>query len=60
MSAPESQECLVHIVEDDAAIRRALRRMIMRHGYEAIEHASGEAFMDGFDPDRIGCVIVDM
>jgi two-component system response regulator DctR len=51
---------VVHIVDDDPAIRDALAwlfksRAVVAHGW-----ASGEAFLDAYRPDLEGCIVVDI
>jgi two-component system response regulator FixJ len=50
---------LVHIVDDDPAIGRALAMLARSAGYEAVAHAGAEAFLERFDPARAGCVVTD-
>ena len=50
---------LVHIVDDDAAIRRALALLARSEGFSAVAHSSAEAFLASFDPHSAGCVVTD-
>jgi two-component system cell cycle sensor histidine kinase/response regulator CckA len=55
--APRAGTALV--VEDDDAIRRAIRRMLERLGYDVIEGANGEAGL-GIAAAHIGQIHVDV
>lgn len=50
---------LVHIVDDDPAIGRALALLAKSAGLEAMSHTSAEAFLATFDPETAGCVVTD-
>jgi len=50
---------LVHIVDDDPAIGRALALLARSAGLNAISHISAEALLASFDPDAAGCVVTD-
>lgn len=60
MSENAAETFLVHIVDDDESIRRALSRLVSTGGFDSRAHASAEAFLDAFDPDVSGCAILDM
>ena len=51
---------IVHIVDDDDAIRRALTMLARSAGYDAQAYASGEAALAALTPDRAGCVVTDV
>jgi two-component system response regulator FixJ len=50
---------LVHMVDDDAAIRRSASFMLRTSGYEVKTYASGEDFLSHADLAP-GCVLVDV
>ncbi|MET4279787.1 MULTISPECIES: response regulator transcription factor [unclassified Bradyrhizobium] len=56
----ESEEPLVIIVDDDAAVREALSELMASAGFEVVCHASTLAFLDAGAPDRPCCLIVDV
>jgi FixJ family two-component response regulator len=60
MTAPEGAPAVIHVVDDDAAIRRALGRLLAASGYRHESHASAEDFLARHDPATIGCAIVDL
>lgn len=51
---------LVHVVDDDEAIRRTITRMAGSAGYSAIGYASGDEFLAAVDSAEPGCVILDL
>ena len=60
LQKPESEEPLVIIVDDDAAVREALSELMVSAGFEVVCHASTLAFLDAGAPDRPCCLIVDV
>ncbi|CUT12646.1 Nitrogen regulation protein NRI [Bradyrhizobium sp.] len=56
----ESEEPIVIIVDDDAAVREALSELMVSAGFEVVCHASTLAFLDAGAPDRPCCLIVDV
>jgi FixJ family two-component response regulator len=51
----------VHIVDDDASLRRALVFLIESVGWQAVAHASAEEFLQSFDRSkRPACVVLDI
>ena len=53
-------EPTVFIVDDDEAVRRSIEWLVGSVGLKAETFASATAFLEAFDPDRPGCLIVDM
>lgn len=53
-------ERLVHIVDDDASVRRAAALLLRTQGYLVESHASGVAFLDKMKDLRPGCVLLDV
>lgn len=51
---------LVHIVDDDEAIRDALAWLLKSRRLACCTWPSGEAFLAGFDPGLRGCVVLDV
>jgi two-component system response regulator FixJ len=54
--APE----IVHIIDDEAEIRRSLVEHAEAAGHQAIAHPSAEAFLDDVDFASAGCVVTDV
>lgn len=53
-------ERLVHIVDDDASVRRAAALLLRTQGYLVESHASGVVFLDKMKDLRPGCVLLDV
>ncbi len=51
---------LVHLVDDDAAIRDALAWLLRSRGIESGAWSSAEAFLADYRPDMEGCLILDI
>jgi two-component system response regulator FixJ len=51
---------MVHIVDDDDAVRESLAFMLMAAGYEVTTHESASEFLDGFTGEETGCLITDV
>lgn len=50
----------VFIVDDDDAVRDSIQELLESVGLRAEGHASGQAFLDAFEPKRPGCLILDV
>ncbi len=50
----------VFIVDDDAAIRDALTQLLEAAGLLVESHAGGAAFLEAYQEDRPGCLLLDM
>jgi FixJ family two-component response regulator len=55
-----SPQPLVHIVDDDAAIREALVRLCASDGLDAEAHSSAVELMQRLDVLRPGCIVLDV
>ncbi len=51
---------LIHLVDDDASIRRALRRLLTAEGYRVREHDRALGFLDALDDAEPAAVILDV
>jgi two-component system response regulator FixJ len=51
---------LVHLVDDDAAVRETLRRLLVSGGYTVKEYASGAEFLDAAEALDDGYVLLDI
>jgi len=61
MSPSTQQSPLVHVVDDDDAVRRGLELLIGSIGLRVQGWADPQAFLDGFDRDGdIGAVLLDV
>ena len=50
----------VFIVDDDSAVRDSLSRLLEAAGYQVEAYANAEAFLAACDPQRPGCLVLDM
>jgi len=53
-------EPVVHIVDDDEAVRDSLRLLLYSVGIEAITYVSAADFLERCDCERPGCLIADV
>ncbi len=51
---------VVHIVDDDHAVRDSLSFLMKSVGIEHRSHGSANDFLDGFDPEEPGCIVLDI
>jgi two-component system, chemotaxis family, CheB/CheR fusion protein len=49
----------IFVVDDDSAVRGALRDLLQRDGRPVELFASSEAFLEAYRPGREGCLLVD-
>lgn len=57
---PDRDTQTVFIVDDDLAVRDSLSLLLSLRGYRTATFASAEDFLQRFDPDARGCLIVDV
>lgn len=57
---PAAQSPLIHLVDDDSAVREALSLLIGTVGLRVQEWADPQAFLQGFDRQSVGAVILDV
>src|SRR5215831_10526937 len=50
----------VFVVDDDTAVRQALRFMLRAAGYGVEAFASARSFLEDYDPRRGGCLLLDV
>ena len=60
MSSPISDKPVVHVVDDNDSLRKALTRLLHAAGYEVRAHASAGDFALSDRDNRRGCVLLDM
>jgi FixJ family two-component response regulator len=51
---------LISIVDDDASVRTAMRRLMISSGYDANAYPSVDEFMNSGQLDATGCIIADV
>ena len=50
----------VFVVDDNASVRKSLRALLESAGIGVETYASGEEFLEVYDPDRPGCLLLDV
>jgi len=50
----------VFVVDDDAAVRNSLRELLTSVSLPVETFASGKDFLDSFQPERPGCLVLDV
>lgn len=55
-----SNEPTVFVVDDDEEVRESIRWLIESVGLAVQTFASAQAFLDAYDPDQPGCVVLDV
>ena len=53
-------EPLIHVVDDDDSMRRALTRVLVRSGYAVKGYASAGEFLVAEPDERPGCLLLDL
>jgi FixJ family two-component response regulator len=56
----ETREQTVFIVDDDAAVRDSIAELVESVGLASEDYASALAFLEAFEPERRGCVVLDV
>lgn len=51
---------MVHIVDDDPAIRNALTASLQARGLSVQDYESAEAFLNSYEDDQTGCLVLDI
>ena len=52
-----TDEFTVHLVDDDAGVRKALSRLLRANGYEVQSYASAQELLERHDPAAPGCAV---
>lgn len=50
----------VFVVDDDEAVRTSLRLLLKSVGLPVETYAAAQEFLEQFDPDRAGCLVLDI
>jgi FixJ family two-component response regulator len=50
----------VYVVDDDPDVRTAIGRLLEADGLEVATFASAQQFLDGYDRDAPGCLVLDL
>jgi len=51
---------VIYVVEDDDAVRDALTVLLESVGYTVAAFGSARTFLDGYRPERAGCLLIDL
>ena len=54
------QDAIIHVVDDDDALRRSLSYLLDSAGWRTASFASGRDFLDRYDGHVPGCLILDV
>jgi len=54
------EPALVYIVDDDRGVRDSLSLLLKSVGIENRSFESAAEFLEGYEPDRIGCLVADI
>jgi two-component system CheB/CheR fusion protein len=49
----------IFVVDDEGALREAMRELLREEGWAVEAYSSGEAFLKAYHPGREGCLVVD-
>lgn len=60
MKLPEATASRVYVVDDNPAVRDAIRWLVEEVGLRAQVFSTAQAFINEFDPDAIGCLVLDV
>jgi two-component system response regulator FixJ len=55
-----SAEATVFVVDDNVGVRKSLRALLESVGLAVETYASGEEFLAAYDPERPGCLLLDV
>ena len=58
--SPVTPDSVVHVVDDDEATRDLLQLLLKTVGLKAATYSLPSMFIERFNPDRPGCVILDL
>ena len=50
----------VHIVDDDEAVRDSIAELVASVGLESSTYPSAQAFLEGYDAGKPGCLVLDV
>lgn len=53
-------ERMIHVVDDDAAVRHSLKRLLDSAGFESVLYETPDAFLDAVQDSSDGCALLDV
>ena len=59
MATPPEGNSTVFVVDDDNRIRASLARALGKRGFNVESYPSAETFLDAYDANRCGCLVLD-
>lgn len=51
---------IVHVIDDDEALRDSIRMFLINEGLDVRTYASADAFLAGLGPSPVGCIVTDV
>ncbi|THF64292.1 response regulator transcription factor [Pseudothauera rhizosphaerae] len=57
---PAEPDQIIYIIDDDEALRDSLVWLLESNGYKVLAHESAEAFLDVYNEDLTGCLVLDV
>lgn len=57
---PVKTQCVVYIVDDLETNRLHLKELLSREGWRVAEFESAQDFLDGFNPSKPSCILLDV
>ncbi len=55
-----AQSATVFVVDDDQAVRQSLEMLIKSVGHSVLTYRSAQDFLDAYDPEKPGCLVLDI
>ena len=52
--------CRIYLVDDDPSVLKALSRLLSSAGYKTAQFSSAKQFMECYDADEPGCLVLDL
>jgi FixJ family two-component response regulator len=50
---------VVYVVDDDSDLRSHISETLVGHGYRVVQSSTAEQFLNVFDPEQLGCILMD-
>lgn len=55
-----TRQAIVTVVDDDDAVRSSLRLLLKASGFSVVTHSSAQDFLNAWDAEQPGCLILDV
>jgi len=56
----KTKSATVYVIDDDQAVRDSIAALAKSGGYRSACFASGQEFLEAYDPEAVGCIILDV